>query len=90
MIEFDWLLVGALSCIALAGVTRGIVGFGAGMIIVTRIEHLNDVDIELKAGISLTMDIARSDKVGNIVSKFRPSNKKTPTTKTIIIDKIVK
>ena len=34
MIEFDWLLVAALSCIALAGVTRGIVGFGAGMIIV--------------------------------------------------------
>ena len=49
----------------------------------------NDVDIELKAGISLTIDMARSDKVGNIVSKFRPSNKKTTTTKTIIIKETI-
>ena len=42
MIEFDWLLVAALSCIALAGVTRGIVGFGAGMIIVTSLAVLYD------------------------------------------------
>jgi len=42
MIEFDWLLVAALSCIALAGVTRGIVGFGAGMIIVTSLAIIYD------------------------------------------------
>ena len=42
MIEFDWLLVAAISCIALAGVTRGIVGFGAGMIIVTSLAIIYD------------------------------------------------
>ena len=42
MIEFDWLLVAALSSIALAGVIRGIVGFGAGMIIVTSLAIIYD------------------------------------------------
>ena len=42
MIEFDWLLIAALSSIALAGVIRGIVGFGAGMIIVTSLAIIYD------------------------------------------------